>query len=352
MNLPLSYFGIPNNIPLPERRDWRIGVIGLGGISYAHIPAYQDAGMNVVAGADIDPARREEAQQKFGIPKLYADYRDLIGDPDVEIISLVTQPTLREEVVAACAAAGKPIQTEKPFALDVATCERMVAIAAAANLPLGVSQNYRWHKNAFIASGLIQGGWVGKPYLVSIEVYGTQDKDLATHPYYSTCEDFLTIQWNTHLADLVRGWMGRDPLRVSTRTSRMDGQAFRSDNLLVSLVDFGPGATGHILHSELHRGGLSENCVRIEGDAGTLKFPLWGEGSIQLRSDRVGAELVEVASGSDDYLSSFCGPMADFLINIEQGTEPTVSGRRNLATIRQVLAEDQSTRNGGQWVSL
>ena len=47
--------------------------------------------------------------------------------------------------------------------------------------------------------------------------------------------------------------------------------------------------------------------------------------------------------------SSFTGPMGDFLASIEDGTEPEVSARRNLATIRQVMAEHRSAVAGGTW---
>ena len=42
--------------------------------------------------------------------------------------------------------------------------------------------------------------------------------------------------------------------------------------------------------------------------------------------------------------------MGDFLISIEDGREPLVSARSNLATLRTVLAEHRSARAGGQWV--
>ena len=349
--LTLADVGLPANLPLPQRKDWRIGVIGLGGISRAHLPAYRAAGWPVVAAADLDPARRRIVADEFGIPALHEDYRRVIDDNRVDVISLLTQPSLREEIVAACAAAGKPLLTEKPLALDLNACERMVRVAADAAMPFAVSQNYRWLPAPFAAGGLIAGGWIGRPYFASLELHGTQDRDLAGHPFYSTCRDFLTVQWNSHLADLLRAFMDRDPVRVLARTSRMPGQAFTADNLLTSLVDFGPEGTGLIMHNELHRGGLNANSVRIEGDHGTLTFPLWGQ-RLTLRSDRLGAEPVALDCAPAGFLDSFCGPMADLLLSIEQQREPRVSARRNVATIRQILAEHASAQHGGVWHEL
>lgn len=50
--------------------------------------------------------------------------------------------------------------------------------------------------------------------------------------------------------------------------------------------------------------------------------------------------------------SAFSGPMGDLLIALEEGREPATSARRNLPTMRQILAEDRSAREGGAWIDL
>ena len=345
-----SDLGFPANVPLPERSDWRIGIIGLGGISGAHIPAYRSAGWNVVAAADIDPERRAHASSAHGIPRVYEDYRDVIADGDVEIVSLLTHPTLREPVVRAAAEAGKPLLTEKPLAPNVEECERIVAIAEDAGIPFAVSQNYRWHPGNFYARHIVERGLIGAPYLVSIEIFGTQDVDVAGNAFYSQCDDFLTVQWNTHMVDLMRSWTGRDARRVLARTGRMNGQTFASDMILVSIADFGEGLTGHVLHAELLRSSMTFSRCRVEGDAGSIVFAPWGAG-LEFESKELGEGVVSLQVDESAFLSSFCGPMGELLISIEQGRESATSARRNLATMRHVLAEDQSAREGGVWVA-
>jgi predicted dehydrogenase len=350
--MTLAELGLPTNIELPKRKDWRIGVVGLGGISPQHLDAYEAAGFRLFAAADLDPKRTAAAQSRYGFEKVYAGFEELIADPEVEIISLLTQPTLRERALAAAVAAGKPLQTEKPMADDLATAERMVKLASDAGVAFSVNQNYRWNRASFAAQNLIEAGFIGRPYLASIEIHGTQDRDFAGHEYYSKCSDFLTVEWNTHLADLVSCWMGRKALRVSTRTSRKPGQAFRSDNLLVSTIDFGQDGTGLIIHNELHRGGVSRYHARVEGESGTLHFPIWGDEDLTLCSERLGDEPVQVACSPEGFLNSFVGPIADLMRALEDGREPALSGRRNLQTLRQVFAEKESTARNGEWVAV
>ena len=343
--------GIPTTFGLPRRTDWRIGIIGLGGISRSHIPAYRAAGWQVAAAAEIDPARRERAHTELGIERVYDDYHDLVADESVEVISLLTHPTLREPAVAAAAEAGKPLLTEKPLGATLDACERVAALAERAGIPVAVSQNYRWHPACFFARHIIARGLIGAPFFAAIDIFGTQDVDLARHPFYATCHDFLTIQWNTHLADLLRCWMGADARRVLARSARMTGQNFAADNLLISVADFGDGATGHVVHSELLRSSMTGNRCRVDGDQGSLVFDLWGTG-LRLQSTQLGDETLTLDLAGIDLPSSFAGPMGDLLVSIEEGREPQVSARRNLATMRHVLAEHRSAQAGGVWIDL
>jgi len=344
--------GIPETIPLPQRKDWGIGMVGFGGIARgAHAPAYRSIGWPVVAVADPDPAAQRIAKEQFGIERIDTSFEDLIADPAVEVVDLLTHPTLREEVVAAAAKAGKPLITEKPFGQTLEECVRMVEVAEQAGIKLAVHQNYRWMKANFLAYHIIRKGWIGEPFFASIEIFGQQDVGLADHPFYSKCDNFLTIQWNNHLADLLRYWTGRDAKRVFARTGRMRGQNFAGDNLLCSIADFGEGLTGHILHSELLRSSLGGSQCRVDGDKGSIVFDFWGSW-LNLESHLLGKGVFTLDTSKLHYPESFCGSMGDFLIALEEDREPLVSGRSNLATIRTILAEDQSARAGGEWVEV
>lgn len=341
--------GIPESISLPKRKDWRIGIVGFGGIARgAHVPAYNEVGWSVVAIADPDPNAQKEANDKYGIKKAYTDYRDLIADDEVEVIDLCTQPTIREEVVLTAANAKKHLITEKPFGTTIEECQRMVEAAERADIKLAVHQNYRWMRMNYLAHHIIEQGLIGDPFYASIEIFGRQDVDLAKHPFYSRCEDFLTIQWNNHLADLLRYWTGMDAVRVFARTGRMMGQNFVSDNLIVIIADFGKGLTGHIMHTELLRSSLGGVECRIDGSKGSITFDF--NGDLTLDSNVLKKGPCKLDLSGLNFVSSHAGSMADFLIAIEENKEPSVSGNRNLATIRTVIAEDTSARLSGRWV--
>jgi predicted dehydrogenase len=341
--------GIPEIMPLPKRKDWSIGMVGFGGIARgSHAPAYQSAGWSIAAVADPDPNARDAVRRQLTVQRIYADYRELIADDSVEVIDLLTQPTVREEVVLAAAEAGKHVIVEKPLAETIAECLRMIEAADRAGVRLAVHQNYRWHQMSFYAHHIVERRLIGEPFFASLEVFGRQDVTLAQHPFYSRCDNFLTVQWDNHLADLLRYWTGKDAVRVFARTGRMNGQNFVSDNLLTVIADFGEGLTGHILHSELLRSDLAGVQCRVDGDQGSLVFDF--RDALRLESSLLGEGVRVLDTSGIDFPASFCGSMGDFLLAIEEDREPLVSGRRNLPTMRTILAEDESARSGGGWV--
>lgn len=341
--------GIPAAIPLPKRQDWRIGLVGFGGISHAHVPAYRWAGWNIVAVADPSPQAQQRARESLPQARVYPDYQSLLADDNVEVVALLTQPTLRLPVVREAARFGRPLLIEKPLANTLEEAEQIVEVAREHNLKVAVSQNYRWDKANFFARHLIEQGFVGEVFFASIEIFGTQDRDLGDHDYYANCEDFLTVQWNTHLADLLQFWSGQTPRRRWTLTRRSRAQNFRSDNLLISAVEFDEGMTGHILHSELTRSGATGNPCRIDGSAGSLIFPMSGD-HIEIHSAKLGAQPLKLDLSSLQLAPSMAGSMGDLLIALETGREPSVSASRNLHTLRAVLDDHSSALQGGVWL--
>jgi hypothetical protein len=116
-------------------------------------------------------------------------------------------------------------------------------------------------------------------------------------------------------------------------------------------VDFGPGLTGHILHSELLRSSLGSRRCRIDGDRGSVIFDLSQE-FLQLDSRELGRGPLALDLSGVEMPRSQAGSMGDLLISVEEGREPQVSPRRNLATMRQVLAEEECVSQGGAWQDL
>ena len=98
-------------------RTVRIGLVGAGFIAHIHMEAYNrvyglEARVEAVCGRS---EKTSEFALKYGIPKVYSDYRDLIRDPDIDVADICTPPQLHTLMIEEFLAAGKHVISEKPF---------------------------------------------------------------------------------------------------------------------------------------------------------------------------------------------------------------------------------------------
>ncbi len=97
----------------------KAGVIGLGLIGPAHVEALRrlgDVEVIAVAGARSGTAKAKAAE--LSIPRAYGNWRDLVADPDVQVVHNCTPNFLHYQINMAVISAGKPIVSEKPLAMD------------------------------------------------------------------------------------------------------------------------------------------------------------------------------------------------------------------------------------------
>ncbi len=143
--------------------DLRIGVIGLGSRSalarHAHRPG---EGSQVVAACDLDPEALSRARERYGAGvRTTRDYHDLL-DGDVDAVLLVTPDHMHEDLAVDILAAGVPVYVEKPLAITVEGCDRVLAAARDSGARLYVGHNMRHMPMVLLLRDLIQRGEIGE----------------------------------------------------------------------------------------------------------------------------------------------------------------------------------------------
>jgi len=99
-------------------------IIGTGGMGRGHIP-YE--GTRVVAICDVDSKHLQLAQKQIGYPvKMYQDYRELLLQPDIDIVHIATPPHWHGLIAMEAARAGKDIWCEKPMTRTIGEGKRVV----------------------------------------------------------------------------------------------------------------------------------------------------------------------------------------------------------------------------------
>src|SRR5450631_805827 len=118
-------------------RKVNVGIIGCGNISDAYFNGSKKFDiLNLVACADLDPARAQVKAEKYGI-RACATVADLLNDPEVEVVINLTVPKAHASVNTAALNAGKHAHCEKPFALSSADGAAVLALARKKHLLVG-----------------------------------------------------------------------------------------------------------------------------------------------------------------------------------------------------------------------
>jgi predicted dehydrogenase len=136
---------LPYRPPMPRDRGTGIALFGAGGISGAHLEAYQRYGLNVLSIGSRDLARATGLRDAF-FPQADAtdDFERLLRDPRIEVLDITTHPEFRIDLMRRALAAGKHVLSQKPFVEDLATGRELVEEAERSGVKLAVNQNGRW----------------------------------------------------------------------------------------------------------------------------------------------------------------------------------------------------------------
>ncbi len=145
-----------------------IGIIGFGGIAQAaHAPGYRaiPEQCEIVAIADIDLARREEARSdKWKIPNVFEDYRRMLEMPEIDAVSVCTPNYVHKEPTVDALHAGKHVLCEKPMAINAIEARAMRDAAHAAGKQLQIGYNWRFAAGAQSLKRAVDAGKLGDIY--------------------------------------------------------------------------------------------------------------------------------------------------------------------------------------------
>ena len=137
--------------------------LGSGFIADYHLEGLRLSGMarvQCVTGRSLD--KLHALSQKYAIPNVLTQWRDVLNLPDVQAVVIATPDHLHEEMAIACLKAGKAVMLQKPMAGSVQACQRIVEQSITQNVDLQVSFMHRYFEEFQHAKNLIADGVIGK----------------------------------------------------------------------------------------------------------------------------------------------------------------------------------------------
>ena len=186
----------------------RVGLIGLGSISFTHEAGYSEAGetCEIVALCDIN---EEEVNSRIGMyagAKGYTRYQDLLDDPAVDMVDITVPHELHYETAKAALERGKHVLVEKPITVKSEHGAELITLAKKKGLKFSVAENTHFVTAYLKAEEILKQGILGdiltvRTLIAGSEVhriraprlwhgkapYGGVILDSAVHNFYRTC---------------------------------------------------------------------------------------------------------------------------------------------------------------------
>src|SRR5258708_30168067 len=136
----------------------RVAVVGTGSwAERAHLRGWQrDSRAEVVAVADTDASALASSAARFGVPRAVRDYRDLLDDPDIDVIDVVTGDRPHFEISWDALQAGKHLLCEKPAHPDYRLTRQAADRRAAKGLQTKLGFTFPYAPATPFPSDLIQ----------------------------------------------------------------------------------------------------------------------------------------------------------------------------------------------------
>jgi len=164
--------------PVSGRKDRiRLGVVGAGNIAEMNVAGYLEHDRcDVVAVCDTDKELAQAAAATWGASQVFTRLEDLLDDPDIDAVEILTPTHLHYDHVLAAVAAGKHVSCQKPLSNTVTQSQEMGQAATAAGVTLRVSECFYHYPPLERAKKLIADGAIGHPTNVRIRtVVGQTD---------------------------------------------------------------------------------------------------------------------------------------------------------------------------------
>lgn len=252
--------------------------IGIGVLSFAHghVGAYVEEmkrfdDVRLVSAYDDNEARGQSVCAGAGM-KYTPHPEDVLDDPAVQAVMVGSETSRHAELCVAAAAAGKHILCQKPMALSLEDCDRMIAAVEKTGVRFAMAFQMRHDPANIKMRELVQSGALGKVAVVRrrhcIGVLLSEDFVKGpTHWHIEADKNMgMFMDDATHPADWMH-WIFGKPVSVIAEIDNVITNVAPDDNG-VAVYRFGHGEMGIVLNSSTVS--AAENTTEIYGEKGCV----------------------------------------------------------------------------------
>jgi predicted dehydrogenase len=201
-----------------SRDKLRIGVIGAGGRGTIAANWANSDRAEVVATADTNPEGHDEFARAAETEdfKRFEDYRELLKCDEVEAVCITTPDWLHEEHAIAALCAGKHVYCEKPLAISVEGCDRILETVRSTGLKFMIGFNMRYMNMVRVMKEIVDSGAIGEVKAAWCRHFVGHGGKFYYHDWHARRENgtSLLLQKASHDIDVIHWICGSFTKRV------------------------------------------------------------------------------------------------------------------------------------------
>jgi predicted dehydrogenase len=314
------------------------------GQAHVHAAGYEASpDCEIVAAADIKQENLDLFCQEHDVSHGYLDYRDMLAQEALDIVSICVWPKLHAPMTVAAAQAGvKAVHCEKPMAPTWGEAKEMAAVCKAEGVQLTFNHQRRFGRPFRKAKELLDGGEIGE--LVRLEGFTSNLYDWGTHWF-----DMMFFYNDEQPVEWVIGQIdARGGHRIFDVYVEGQGLSFlKWKNGVYGLMATRGRPRGAPPIDEVVRGVQVGN--RLIGTEGEIEVWAQDVAALRLRGTRTGGNWQEIEVGERDaYVETNIDTIADLVDALKTGREPECSGRKALQATEIIFATYESSRRRGR----
>jgi len=265
------------------------GLIGAGDIVRKRVAeALRDgAGCDLVAVSRARAELAESFAREVGAARWYPGWRGLLSDPQVDAVYVATPVRLHAEQTIAAAEAGKHVLCEKPMAIDLAECDRMIAACEASGVTLGIAYYRRCYPIVARVKHLVDAGAIGTPVFAQMMAFEPFDPQTGEPRSWllqrSESGGGPMADFGCHRLEVLLHLLG--PIRRVTSLVSTIALDREVEDTATALLQFERGASGML--AVTHAAADRQDTLDLFGTKGSIRIPSLNSGDMTIRAGGV-----------------------------------------------------------------
>lgn len=337
----------------------KVGIIGSGfeaDIHAASIQMIPDAA-EVVAVASPTAGHAAVLAKRYNIPQIFLDYREMLKDPDIEMVTITAPNYLHARMVIDIANSGKHAVCEKPLCMTLEEADSMIETCHRKGVLLLYAEELFFTPKYVKAKEIADQGAFGKVYLVK-----QSEKHFGPHAAWfwdvTLSGGGVFMDMGCHGIAFCHWFLGRPQIKNVTchMGTYVHGDKTKGEDDSICIVEFENNATGLIENSWARRGGMDDR-IEVFGAGGCTYANLHMGNALPTYSETGYGYAVEKAPSTKGWTwpvyeelwnYGFPQEMHHFALCVRGKEEPISTGEDGRVILEVLYAGYQSAGTGSK----